>query len=684
MNSNNNQITNNSYPLKSIKVVYFTKEQIISKVQFFTNSQFKSILTYFNKNLKKEGKTKLKQEYIFNDTIINPNEPIINLLKKNSLSFSSIESAEILIEIDKNENKENDNILLYYDIIIQPKINPFGLYVYLVKEGIINTQIYPEKIYNKYELNKYSDFSAYCNSPKFLFISGGQFKDLPINDFWIINNKKYSIVKKNMPIEKSNHSMIYINFNNKEYIFIAGGNNNLITSYYDINLDSFEIWGDMNNTNIKPALYQYKKYLYCFNSLSNYDNNNYFERTDLTSKEHIWEKIFPVFDNETINFKTESFGVSNSESDNIILVGGEKDLKYKTLIYDPKNDCLSLSEKGKNQKISLFDKSFYQVDNIHNVALPSNLKTEKEIAVVNKINQSVKLVKFNLSDGKNKVKFNQSDYGKIIVKINERKRFNKQPKIVSEQNITIIKDKSNLSEQEILKVELRQNINKNEEKIKLIQKHKKYIYLPYSVVYNNLIDILVNNSKIKNKTCEKYKNLSIIEKPKGDEDISDLKDFEISIIDKNNDDKQNKNKVYVDGNKIFEIKNNNISLNINSENNKFFEIKNIENFKGNKTFVQEKNNNINNNNNFVIVKNINFNNNENYNENFIIENNVNNFNFKGNEINSNYDENDEEREKRDEFDFTIKEPLEEDIIMIEEYIANYYDINNFADYDLPE
>ena len=658
MNSINNQITNNAYPLLPIKVVYFTKEKIIGEEKFFPNSQFKSILSYFNKKLKEEGKTKLKKEYIFNEKIIDQNEPLINFIKKKSSAFSSIKSAEIQIEIEKNDNIESDNTY-YYDIIIQPKINPFGLYVFHVKEGIINTQIYPEEICEKYELDKYNDFCAYCNSPKSLFISGGKINDLPIKEFWIINNKKYSIVKKTMPIAKQNHSMIYLNINNSHFVFIAGGDNNLNSFYYNINNDTFEKWGDMNSVVIKPALYQYKHYLYSLSSFGNY--NNYFEKTDISSKDHIWEKIFPSFEDDIMNFQIESFGVSSCSNDNILLVGGEKNIKSKTFIYDPINNFISLSKIGKNEKIFFSDKNFYQVSKIHNMALPSTLKTEKEIAVVNKVKQSVRLMKFNLSNGKSKVKFNKKDYGEIIIKINEEKRFGIQPKIVSEQNMTFFKNEPTMNEKEILKVELKPNINKNEEKIKLKKKNKNYIYLSSSVIYNNLIELIVQNNKIDNKM---YENLNM-EKPIGFNHISYSIDFEDinrenNLIDKRKDDKKSENKInIINNNKAFEIENN---INFYTNNNKSFE---------------NKNNEIFNNKNFVIQNNVNLK----Y-TNFVIDN-FNSITFNSNEDKNEYNENDEERVKRDEFYFTIKEPLEADIIMIEDYTANFYDINNFADYDIP-
>lgn len=58
-------------------------------------------------------------------------------------------------------------------------------------------------------------------------------------------------------------------------------------------------------------------------------------------------------------------------------------------------------------------------------------------------------------------------------------------------------------------------------------------------------------------------------------------------------------------------------------------------------------------------------------------------NLKGNSINFANDVNNE-RHKRDLFENTIIEPIGQDIIMIEEFYESYYDINNFADYAVPQ
>ena len=596
MNSNHNNTKYYNYHPIPVKVIYCIKDRIINEKQFYLNSAFYSILHYFDTHLKEEGKTRLKKGYTFNNRIININEPLSNFitLKKNS-SSSTIESVEILIEVEQVDNI-GDEHLPYFEVLIQPKANPFGIYVYKIKEGLINLRVYPDKFLKKFELDKFSDFSAYCNSPKFLFISGGKLNDVSINDFWIINNQKYKIKKTNMPIVKSNHSMIYINLNNNESIFIAGGDNNLSTLYYNIKLNSFEIWGNMNSINIKLALYQYNNYLYSFSSLNDYDY--YFERIDLLSKEHKWEKIYPIFDNDilNLNFKTQSFGVSSCINECILLVGGEN-IKNNSLIYNPVKNFLTLSKKGKNESILLSDKLFYKVNKYHNVALPSTLNDKKQIAVVNKMKQTVRLINFNKSDGISKVKFIQNELGKITVntKIHERLRFEIQPEIVSAQNLTISKMEPKFEEKEIMKVEFTPKINENKiyEKAKITKK-KKYLYLSSSVVYNNLIELLVENNTKNTKNnsfnnkYNNYKSSGFVEQLHGDRDGSLDYDFE-------------------------------------------------EIFKNAKLEREESN-----------------------------------------EIEE------DKRQIRDLFEDTIKEPLDHDIILIEDYYNSYYDINNFADYEIPK
>ena len=254
MNSNKNLTINNNLQSTPVQVIYFLKNKIISTKQFLLTSTFNSVIDFFKTNTKPESNIKLKDEYIFKNRKIDSTELLMNLIKiKKNSSSSIIESVEIFIELESSNKNEYVPI---FTILIQPKENPFGLYVFNSKEGSLSLEQYPEKIIQKYELGNYSpNYSAYCNSPKYLFISGGKISsNTPLNDFWIINNKKYSITGKKMPYKKSRHSMLYVYLNNKEYIFIAGGDSNLITFYYDIDMSSFIIWANMNSINMSQWL----------------------------------------------------------------------------------------------------------------------------------------------------------------------------------------------------------------------------------------------------------------------------------------------------------------------------------------------------------------------------------------------------------------------------------------------
>ena len=508
MNSNKKITNNKNFQLVPVKVNYFLKDKIISIKQFLLTSTFGSILEYFQKNIKPKTNTKLKEKYICNNSNIDLNTPLINLIefKKNS-SSSTIESVEIFIELDEIKSKNNDYPI--FNKLIQPKENPFGIYVFQAKEGIITLEKYSEEIIKKYELYKYnSNYSSYCNSPKYLYISGGKLDDnILLDDFWIISNNKYSIIKKKMPYKKCNHSMIYIFLENKEYIFIAGGDNNLITFYYDLNMDSFVIWSNMNSINIKPTLFQYKQYLYSFNSFNN-DNKIYFERTNLITGKPNWEKIVPKYDINKIsflNFKGKNFGVSQGKNDDIIFCGGE-DADINIIIYEPNNNILSCkNNNNENIKVKLSDKVFYNINKEHNIILPATLSIRKEIIVLNKIKETMRLINFDkFSNSGKKVKLKEvlekkeDNIGRLIVKakIHERLRFEIQPQIVEAQKLSFDNKGNIVNEDEIINMEFNPRLNKDfESYLNKKQKKKNEFYLSNDVVYNNFVNLLVVKMK---------------------------------------------------------------------------------------------------------------------------------------------------------------------------------------------
>ena len=506
MNSNKNLTNSHNFQSLHAKVIYFLKNRIITTKQFLLSSTFSTIFEYFEKNILPISNTKLKNEYLYNNKKIDLNEPLVNFIefKKNS-SSSTIQSVEIFVELEENIN---DDISPIFNILIQPKENLFGLYVFNSKEGIITVEQYPENIIKKYELDKISiNYSSYCNSPKHLYISGGKLKNNNTeltNDFWIINNRKYSIVQKKMPYKKLNHSMIYIYLANKEYIFIAGGDNNLMTFYYDINMSSFVIWTNMNYPNKKPSLCQFNQYLYSFNSFNIYNNSIYFERTNLVTGKPNWEKIEPKYDINIIklNFLSKNFGVCKSPYNEILFLGGA-DADKNITIYDPIRNILSIQKDKNNIKTKLSDKYFYNINKEHYIALPSSLSTKKEIAVVNIVKQSIRLIPLKINNGKIKTKIKENkekeeNFGNIIInaKIHERLRFEIQPEIFEAQKLSFGKNNNFGNEKEIIKIDYIPEINKDENKNK-VNKKRNMLYVTNDNVYNNFVNLVVTKFKLK-------------------------------------------------------------------------------------------------------------------------------------------------------------------------------------------
>ena len=84
------------------------------------------------------------------------------------------------------------------------------------------------------------------------------------NDFWIIDNTKYSVTHLSIPSPKINHSMLNIN---DEYILIIGGNDTK-TYLFNISKKEFIFFGDTNEIHLNPTLLIYNKYMVIYSGLN--------------------------------------------------------------------------------------------------------------------------------------------------------------------------------------------------------------------------------------------------------------------------------------------------------------------------------------------------------------------------------------------------------------------------------
>lgn len=275
-----------------------------------------------------------------------------------------------------------------YHKLLQPKVCPFGLIIFYPSEGKISLKNFPENIIESDKLNDLTKKGVYCNSVKDLYISEGK-------NFWIINNNTFSIIRKDMPINKTEHSMIYLE---SLGTFLVGGIDKK-SFFYDTKKNYFMNWANTNELHICPALIQIGDYLYIFDDLKK--ENGCFERTKLKGGEKKWEKIIPNYDKDIIcHFPSTGFGVALDINGDIIFLGGDNiDFENnKSFVYNIKENKLYLSENGTNDKVILSDKTFYKINQKNSIALPCNINETKEICSFSNNDQSLMKIIIDFSE----------------------------------------------------------------------------------------------------------------------------------------------------------------------------------------------------------------------------------------------------------------------------------------------
>ena len=388
-----------------IRAKFITKNRFIGEQLFENNISFGQIKKFYEDNLS-DGTTVLYNSYFLNSNKLEDSHIISKYFQEEP--NSQLLEISISIELQElNELKNKLSLIKFddeneqtYNQIIKPKLNPFGFIVFFPRTNKIQIEEYPNNISKKYGLNELSINFAYCNSPYFLFLSGGENSDVALDYFWIINNKNYNLFRKRMPFPKSKHSMVYIpnwgvNGKGSGAVFIAGGED-IKTFFYDINKKEFYNWGDMSLKHIKPALLVYRNYLYCFNLLN--EENIFFEKTYLgNNKKRIWEKVFPRFKGvDPKDFFDNNFSVSKSIEGNILFIGGNKAYK-NVFIFNPLNNTI-IKTLGNNSKIDFEDKNFYKLSRILSIAIPSNFESTQELYILNKYNFSLVQKKYKIGE----------------------------------------------------------------------------------------------------------------------------------------------------------------------------------------------------------------------------------------------------------------------------------------------
>ena len=610
-------INDNEIP---ILVIFSTKSRIIYQTNFGSLCKFGNLIEFFNSKIASDS-IKLKKKYFLNDKEIKEDDLLLDLIQIYAQSKRII-SAILSIELDEIYNIGDEEISSYSKIL-QPKSDDnFGIYIFFPESGSLSLEEYPEKIINVFKLNKFNKSSAYCNSYDSLFISGGNYNSENIKDLCIINNQNYKIEKKEMPIPKSSHSMIFLEYNNKKIIFFVGGNDTS-SFYYDIEEKKFELWGNLNSSYINPSLIQIENYLYCFNFTLNEENKIFFEKTKINGDSHLWEKVYSDFESEEIKEKIlfKNFCVSKCAGKKIIFIGDNNEEKNdeNIFLYDIDTNLFYLNKICNDQYINFKEKNFYKINKSHSIILPdfSNENKVFEIGILNKIKHTFRKIKLNPCE-QNQINFkkykNIRDENINIGKILEE--FKTEESIQDSENNNINESDRNQNNLEQFIINIDSNKINSEKNIPTMFDSKP---LYYQKEENELQNI---ENKIKDN--------------QGDEGR-----FEEDDINKSKNDKEKKEDYVICDNSEID----NVDKKFNEENE-------IEDSLNNKINEEEDNNNINDEINLER---------ELYEE---IEN-----------------DEDEEEIERDKFELTIQQPLGEDIIQIENYPMSKYDPDNFCDYN---
>ena len=707
-----------------ILVIYYTKSQILCQQEFGSFCNFGTLLEFFNKNIKNE-EIQLKQKYFLNNTEIKDSDLLINLIQPYDATKKII-NASFSIEIEETNNIGDENFPCFKKILL-PVRNKFGLYVFIPEKGTISLEQYPENIEKEYELEKFNINSSYCNSPNALYISGGTFNEEKLNYFWIINNEFYSIQKIKMLYPKSNHSMLYINNNEREIIFIVGGRD-LKTFYYDIKNNIFFNWGEMNAIHFHPGLVFIDDYLYCFHLIKEENNKIFFERTNLNLNEnnnHIWEKIYPNFESEEIikSIINMEFGVASCAGGHVLLIGGNFN-NPNCYLYDINMNLFLINDKCKNQFIPLIDKTFYKINKNHNIALPASIQRHLQIVILNKIKFTIRYLNLKPDKENKKIIYSnihksEDKIGKVIVEFNTED-VNEGSEDHCDENNQIMNNKNNNSIP-IADINISNNIY-YEKKLPTMPNDKLISQKNENANINKNVSGSKNNLGANNSNKIKINNnINNVDNGIETDDIIDNRDdeFEEGPINESKD-KFNINIDAITANCEIEPITNNIeqdkNIHLDNDNNVVSENeKNADYMIPEKSDMENMDQAIYSNDPDEEIEekteennyNLNINSDENYDENNnnemqeedafeeINEEDMNEFNeeqnyeengeMKNGQMNEEGENQEEEEEEegleRDRFELTIVQNIGEDIIQIENFPVFYFEENNFCDYD---
>ena len=208
---NQNSFNFADYIAPSVKLILVNQGEVILNKIISKNKTFKEI--FYENNINQDA------EFTLFERPLNINQKVCDLIPKTNDKLAEI---ELIIETDLmvTENTEKNS---NYIRLLKPYSNPFRILLFSPSESNISIKKFSQISLENLGLNFFSTQAfAHCNTPDFLFISGGNStKEKGTKDFWKINNITLNIEKiSDLPIEKEYHSMLYMP---KKFIYFIGG-----------------------------------------------------------------------------------------------------------------------------------------------------------------------------------------------------------------------------------------------------------------------------------------------------------------------------------------------------------------------------------------------------------------------------------------------------------------------------
>ena len=470
-----------------IKIYFKCKDKIIKEFSIDKYSTtFGDILDLFYNDIKKEyNQYRLKNKYLYNQKELEKKDIILNLLMNEHINIHNIKEIKIEIFLDEIYNLYDQDLPKYDKLIIPIRdSNSFELYIYYPEKGNIDIEEYYKNIFEEYLLYKIDEKTSFCNSHNYLFLSGGEYKDEILNDFWIIDNSQFTIKNLFMPSPKTNHSMFNIN---DENILIIGGQDTK-TYLFNTKKNDFIFFGNTNNSHISPFIIFLNNYIFCF---SEQKETIFAEKKLFSLENNSWENI----NLSLLNSQTDT---AISKTDTLLIIFDNK--KYYE--FSPENNSIKKINLNEDENylisVNSSDKNFYKLNKYYSACISKNFKEEKALYVLNK--KWRKMHKMSFEHHRYSIKYQYHESTDIVDKENiikiEAKFKNEEEsnKIIKMKNSkTILKD-ININENDLTNLDDEILINEistpkedhNEYEHKS-SKNQINLIVPKNVIYDQLI-----------------------------------------------------------------------------------------------------------------------------------------------------------------------------------------------------